>query len=116
MAKRISFKKESERQRISLEVDYTIRSKTYTCPHAHVTLDYNGRILQCDDCEEFIDPFDFLMEYQRKQRKTRRDIARWEAAKAEFNKIQAEWNLTIREKRRIKEAMDEARPIERDGE
>lgn len=92
------------------ETAYSRKKKRsrWECRHHSLVLDESTRLAECKNCGDALDPFDVLVEYAYGQRQTKFDIARWEAARAEFEAIEAGWNLIIAEKRRIKKAMDEA--------
>lgn len=75
---------------------------------ARFTLDAARRIVTCDHCGEVVDPFDVLLTFAEEERHCFCQWHRYKAAKAEFEKIQSEWSLTIKEKRRIEKAMQEA--------
>ena len=109
MSKVLPFKKSEDNSRPTA-TSYSIKKKRslWECPHDSLVLNESTRLAECQDCGDALDPFDVLGAYALKQRKTKYDIARMEAAKAEFDAIQAGWNLTIAEKRRIRQAMDKA--------
>lgn len=109
MSEIIPFKKAEDSSRPT-ETSYSIKKKRslWECPHNDLLLNESTRLAECKNCGDALDPFDVLVAYAEKQRKTKYDIARWKAAKAEFDAIQAGWSLIIAEKRRIRKAMEEA--------
>lgn len=81
------------------------------CRHLSLEINEEARTVICKNCGCEIDPFNALLEFADKERKDIRQMAQWLAAKKEFERIQAEWSLTITEKRRIRKAMEDNRLI-----
>lgn len=79
------------------------------CAHPKLLLDESSRLAQCEKCGCLIDPFDALLQYAKDERRFMCKAIKYNAAIEEFNKIQSEWSLTTREKRRIQKAMDAAK-------
>ena len=93
------------------ETSFEIKKKRpkFECRHGELVLNESTRLCECKWCGDKLDAFDVLLGYADSERITKRDIARYEAAKKEFDAIQAGWNLTIAEKRRIEKAMQNVR-------
>lgn len=78
------------------------------CRHHLFEIDESSRRIWCKECGEEIDPFTVVLEYANNQRDFIWKVKRHRVAIEEFEKIQQEWSLTIREKRRITKAMQNA--------
>lgn len=76
------------------------------CRHLSLEINEEARTVICKNCGCELDPFNALLEFADRQRRDLRQMAQWLAAKKEFERIQAEWSLTIAEKRRIRKAME----------
>lgn len=86
------------------------------CGHGNFELDGGLRQVRCKSCGEIIDPFDALVEFADYERRFLWQVSRANAAIEEFKKIQSEWSLTIREKRRIGKAQQFAKLVEMESE
>lgn len=78
----------------------------HLCRHLSLEINEEARTVICKNCGCELDPFNALLEFADKQRRDLRQMAQWLAARKEFERIQAEWSLTIAEKRRIRKAME----------
>lgn len=76
------------------------------CRHLSLEINKEARTVICKNCGCELDPFNALLEFADRQRRDLRQMAQWLAARKEFERIQAEWSLTIAEKRRIRKAME----------
>lgn len=76
------------------------------CRHLRLEINEEARTVICKNCGCELDPFNALLEFADKERRDLRQMAQWLVAKKEFERIQAEWSLTIAEKRRIRKAME----------
>lgn len=92
-----------------LETSLQIINPKCRCFHPNFLIDVAKHEVTCKKCGATIDPFDALLEYANNQRRFIWEIEKYKTAKREFEKIQSEWSLTIREKRRIEKAMRETR-------
>ena len=88
----------------------------FTCRHFRFEVDEGSREVRCKECGEIIDPFDIMIQFAVEQRRFFTQVAKNRAAIDEFEKIQLEWSLTVREKRRITKAMKTARIYEKNEE
>lgn len=79
------------------------------CKHCQFVIHEAERKIICKECGEEIDPFTVVLEYANHQRDFIWKVERHKAAIEEFKKIQQEWSLTVREKRRIEKAMRDTR-------
>lgn len=87
------------------------------CRHCNFELDSSTRTVECKDCGAIVDAFDVLMEYALNERAFIWKVSRAKAAIEEWEKIQAEWTPTQRERRRVEKARQWAkrREIDADG-
>ncbi|MCE7567555.1 hypothetical protein LZS85_15635 [Aliivibrio fischeri] len=46
----------------------------YVCPHITIALDHHRRLLVCEDCNQHMDPFDFLIRVSKKEIRIRDEI------------------------------------------
>ena len=104
----IDFESEKERCLVTsggVETKYRYRRRQIKqlreCPHPEILLDVESMMCECGTCGVLIHPFYVLVEYMERQRKTQVDTARYEAAKAEFEKIWKGLSLTQKERRQI---------------
>lgn len=81
----------------------------WRCRHCDFEVFPQTREVLCKECGEVVDPFDVIMQYAENERRFVWNVEKCKAAIREFEKIQSEWSLTIREKRRIKKAMEMAK-------
>ena len=106
-----------ERKVISIEeaqggtvtTNYEVKPRVWGCKHRQLTLDEDEHAVYCKQCGIRLDPYAILAEYAAGERRTARDIKRYEAACREFKKIQEEWSLTQRERRRLDKVMSDIR-------
>lgn len=111
MAKIINFEESR-----GIPVTFTLVGDRHRCRHPDFEILLETHEIRCRKCGQIIHPFDALLAYAQNDRMFRFWVAKYEAAKAEFEKIQSGWSLTVREKRRIKKAMDMAQlHFEEDG-
>lgn len=79
------------------------------CRHAKLEIYETERIVKCKTCGKIVDPFDALVQLAHEEARLWNQCRQYEEAVKEFNKIESEWNLTIRERRKIQKAMNETR-------
>ncbi len=89
-----------------ISVTFNLIGEPHRCAHPEFEIFRATHEVKCRKCGQTIHPFDALLAYAENDRMFRWWTAKYEAAVAEFEKIQSEWSLTTAEKRRIKKAMD----------
>lgn len=92
-----------------VETRLFIENPKCRCFHPEFAINVANHEVTCRKCGAIIDPFIALLEFADKQRRFIWEIEKYKAAKREFEQIESEWSLTIKEKRRISNAMREAR-------
>lgn len=93
----------------SLKNIYRKHGQIFVCRHLAFELDTSTRTVCCKECGEIVDAFDVLREFAYEQRTFLWQVEKYKAAKEEFERIQSEWSLTTREKRRIDKATQQAK-------
>ena len=89
-----------------IHVEYSRHGKFLKlCRHHQFEIHESTRKIYCKECGEEIDPFTIVLEYANNQRDFIWKVQKYRAAIEEFERIQQEWSLTIREKRRIAKVM-----------
>lgn len=83
--------------------------KAFKCQHKKMLLCFEDKKVYCQDCGQIIDPFFALYQFAEDERTFVFHCAEENAALEELKKIQSEWKLTTREKRRVSEARKIAR-------
>lgn len=105
MAKIIKFENITK----GVETKLQIINPKCRCFHPEFQIDVVNHEVICKQCGALVDPFVALLEYAEHQRRFIWQMEKYKAAQKEFEKIKAEWSLTIREKRRLEKAMQETR-------
>ena len=85
-----------------VETRLQIISPKCRCFHPEFQIDVANHEVICKQCGA-------LLECAEHQRRFIWQMEKYKAAQKEFEKIKAEWSLTIREKRRLEKAMQETR-------
>jgi len=67
-----------------------VKSEVYRCPHTKILLIEHKRVIECEQCEKIIEPFDYLWDWANKQQriKWRIDSAKSEAQNLEEKVIE----------------------------
>lgn len=85
------------------------------CGHGNLALIVEERIVKCKHCGAILDPFDALLQVADKERRFIWEVSRAKAAIEEWEKIQAEWTPTQRERRRVEKVRQWAKKVEIDS-
>lgn len=101
-------KRLSVRERVEEPLDspVTAKPRENRCGHKHVELDKQGRLLRCKDCEQVIDPIDWIA-----QLAVEWDfyVYRWRAANAGIRRAEAELKKLEGRERNAKSRVRRAR-------
>lgn len=86
------------------------------CGHGNLALIVEERIVKCKHCGAILDPFDALLQIADKERRFIWEVSRAKASIEEWEKIQAEWTPTQKERRRVEKARQWAKKREIEDE